>query len=440
MDLIPLPPGLCAALLALSHALSPALPPQGPPRSPRLARLASDVARGDGEAVARFWAEAKAQGAPLYEDVGDAACTLVTFVWRGGADTRNVVVNLDAETDIANLQLARLADTDVWFRSYELPSQARFYYQFAPNDSLVPFVDEKDWDARGKGFTGDPLNPKGIVLGGTQSFSFAVLPGAPEIEAYAERPDVPAGRFDPGGRGAFQMRSETLGAHELWIYTTPGLAEAGGAANLVLFLDGSGAWQLIPSVRMFDNLFHDRMIGATIAVYADSPDRDRDLACSDAYLDFLVDEVLPWVQEKYGVDLTARQTVISGRSLGGLFAGYACLRRPDVFGNAMMQSPSLWWGARDGENEWLTRQIATRQLEPEAQPGGARFFVAPGLFETAANSRTSVSILSSSRRFRDALQERGAPVVYREVLGGHDPLNWEVSLPEAIELFLGQEK
>ena len=27
-----------------------------------------------------------------------------------------------------------------------------------------------------------------------------------------------------------------------------------------------------------------------------------------------------------------------GRSLGGLFAGYACLRRPDVFGNAMLLS------------------------------------------------------------------------------------------------------
>ncbi len=127
--------------------------------------------------------------------------------------------------------------------------------------------------------------------------------------------------------------------------------------------------------------------------------------------------------------------VLSGRSLGGLFAGYACLRRPDVFGNALMQSPSLWWGAqRDGENEWLARQFAREDRVP------ARFFLAPGLFETAANSRTSISILFSSRHFRDVLQAKGCSLVYREVAGGHDPLNWEVSLPEGVELFLGLPK
>jgi enterochelin esterase family protein len=191
----------------------------------------------------------------------------------------------------------------------------------------------------------------------------------------------------------------------------------------------------MPSVRMLDNLFHDGKLGPTVAVYTDSPARDRDLACSDAYLDFLVDELLPWVKDKYAGEFSASRTVISGRSLGGLFAGYACLRRPDVFGNAMMQSPSLWWGAaRDGENEWLTRQFA-HEGRVDAQ-----FFVAPGQFETGRNARSSISILFSSRHFRDVLQARGNSVTYREVVGGHDPLNWEVSLPEAIELFLGESK
>ena len=144
---------------------------------------------------------------------------------------------------------------------------------------------------------------------------------------------------------------------------------------------------------------------------------------------------MPWVQEKYGVDFIAARSVVSGRSLGGLFAGYACLRRPDLFGNAMMQSPSLWWGMeRDGENQWLTRRFAAEER------ASARFFVAPGLFETGRNSATSISILLSSRRFRDVLEEKGCSVVYREVIGGHDPLNWQVSLPEAIDLFLGTRK
>jgi enterochelin esterase-like enzyme len=409
------------------------LPPQAAPESPRMARLAADVAEGRAEAIEQFWAERKTQATPIYEPGGDPQHTRVTFVWRGTAGTRNVLLNCDTATSIADKQLVRLADTDVWYRSYDLPSASQFYYQLSPDDSLVPFEDEKDWATRSKGFTADPLNPKGIVIGGTQHFSFAVLPGAPKIAAYEERPGVAKGRFEPGGRGAFEIESMALGKHRTWLYTTPGFE--GGEADLVLFLDGSGAWQLLPSVRMFDNLFHDGKIGPTVAVYTDTPDRERDLACSDAYLDFLVDELLPWVQERLLVDLSASRTVVSGRSLGGLFAGYACLRRPDVFGNAMMQSPSLWWGAaRDGENEWLTRQ-----LERE-EPVAARFFVAPGLFETTSNSRSSISILLSSRHLRDVLQARGYSVVYREVAGGHDPLNWEVSLPEGIERLLGPRK
>jgi len=409
------------------------IPLQVAPESPRMARLTADVANGHAEAVEQFWAERKTQGAPMYEPGSDPQHTLVTFVWQGEAGTRNVLLNCDAATNIADQQLLRLAGTDVWYRSHRLPSVAQFYYQFSPDDSLVPFEDEKDWGVRGKNFIADPLNPKGIVIGATQHFSFAVLPGAPKIAAYEDRPDVPRGRFEPGGRGAFQIQSNALGNHRVWLYTTPGLE--GGEADLVLFLDGSGAWQLLPSVRMFDNLFHDGKIGPTVAVYTDSPDRERDLACSDAYLDFLVDELLPWVQERHSVDLSASRTVVSGRSLGGLFAGYACLRRPDVFGNAMMQSPSLWWGAvRDGENEWLTRRFAGEERV------AARFFVAPGLFETASNGRSSISILFSSRHLRDVLQAKGYSVVHREVAGGHDPLNWEVSLPEGVELFLGPRK
>ncbi len=428
---------LTSSMLALAPLLAGAVlaPSQGDSESPRIARLQSDLAAGRPEAVEQFWSELKSQGTPLFEPDSDPQRTLVTFVWRGSSDTRNVIVNFDAETGIERLQLSRLGDTDVWYRSYRLPSAAQFYYQFSPNDSLVPFDEEQDWSVREKTFTADPLNPKGIVIGGTRGFSFAILPHAPRIEAYMERPEVPKGTFEPGGRGAFQLASSALGKQNVWLYTTPGLATEGGAASLVLFLDGSGAWQLLRSVTLLDNLFADQKIGPTVAVYTDSPDRERDLSCSDAYLGFLIDELLPWVREKYEVELSPEGTLISGRSLGGLFAGYACLRRPDVFGKAVMQSPSLWWGAaRDGENEWLTRQFV------RSDRVDARFFVAPGLFETATNSRTSISILFSSRHFCDVLQAKGYSVVYREVAGGHDPLNWEVSLPEAIESFLGQPK
>ena len=417
-------------MVALLFAVSVLPHTQSDVMSPRMGQLAARVGSGDKEAVERFWSDLKVEGTPIYEPGGEARTSLVTFVWRGDGETRNAIVNFDAEPDFKNLRMDRLPNTDVWYKTFRLPSQAQFYYQLSPNDSLIPFDDVKDWGERVKTFAGDPLNSKGITIG-TQRFSFAILPGAPRIDAYRERSEVAKGKFDPGGRGAYMIKAKALGDHRTWIYTTPGLKP--GPANLVVFIDGSGAWQILPSVRMFDNLFHDKKIGPTVALYTDSPDRNRDLACSDAYLDFLTKELLPWVREKYKVKFSGKQTVISGRSLGGLFAGYASLRRPDLFGNAMMQSPSLWWGAeRDGENEWLTRQFVSSKRV------SARFFVAPGLFETQTNSRTSISILFSSRHFRDVLKAKGYDVTYRDVTGGHDPLNWEVSLPEAIEQYLGK--
>ena len=402
------------------------------PQSPRIEQLRQDLEADRDKALEAFWTELKQNGTPLLEATDDDH-TLVSFVWRGGPDTRNVIVNVDAEPIFRNLQLHRLSDTDVWYRTYRLPSEAQFYYQFSPNDSLVPFNEVTDWASRAETFVSDPLNPQGITIG-NRSFSFAVLPAAKKPAEYQVREPASEGAFEPSTRQAFAIQSPTLGDHRVWIYTTPGLARPAGQVNLLIFVDGSGAWQLIPSRRMLDNLFADGRIGPTIAVYTDSPDRERDLACSDEYLALLIDELLPFVAERYGAQFQPGKTVISGRSLGGLFAGYAVWRRPDAFGGALLQSPSLWWGnTRDGENEWLTRQIASSPAV------SARFYVAPGMFETQTNSPSSISILFSSRHFRDVLTAKGYGMKYREVAGGHDPLNWEMSLPEGVVYLLGRE-
>jgi enterochelin esterase-like enzyme len=366
----------------------------------------------------------------IFEADEDPAKTKVTFVWRGDASTKNVVVMFDGEPDFQNLQLRPLTGTDIWHRTFRIPKDARFYYQFAPNDTLVPFDAETDLGKRETLFVADPTNPAGIKIG-NRAFSFAISPFAPPLKAYEDR-GSPKGDFRPP-KGAFLIRSETLGGHRVWVYGTPGLLEKGGSANMIVFLDGSGAWQLIESRRMLDNLFAEKKLGPTFAVYTDSPNRDRDLGCSDAYLDFLITEVVSWAKNEFNIKTDAKRTVISGRSLGGLFAGYAVLKRPDVFGSALMQSPSLWWGAaKDGENEWLTRQIAA------AKKGPGRFYLSPGVFEVTSNSRSSISILTSTRHLRDVLTAKGYAFGYREVSGGHDPLNWQASLPDGLLYSIGR--
>ena len=67
-------------------------------------------------------------------------------------------------------------DTDLWYKTYRLPRDARFTYALSPNDSLVPLedIDENDIMKRVATFRSDPLNKVPAMQG-----SIVELPGAP---------------------------------------------------------------------------------------------------------------------------------------------------------------------------------------------------------------------------------------------------------------------
>jgi predicted alpha/beta superfamily hydrolase len=61
---------------------------------------------------------------------------------------------------------------------------------------------------------------------------------------------------------------------------------------------------------------------------------------SSAFADFIVDEVLPKVREKYR---TLPSTILAGHSFGGLFALEVASRRPGAFVGTIAMSPAMWW-------------------------------------------------------------------------------------------------
>ncbi|SFQ51922.1 alpha/beta hydrolase [Flavobacterium akiainvivens] len=64
---------------------------------------------------------------------------------------------------------------------------------------------------------------------------------------------------------------------------------------------------------------------------------------ADDYLDFLVNELKPYVDGHYKTLTDAPNTTIFGSSVGGLISFYALLKFPDVYGNAGVFSPSFWY-------------------------------------------------------------------------------------------------
>lgn len=70
---------------------------------------------------------------------------------------------------------------------------------------------------------------------------------------------------------------------------------------------------------------------------------------SDAYLKFLVQEVLPLVQTHFSVSLQGRSYTVAGSSMGGLISFYALCEYPEIFGQAICMS-THWPGAMPFED------------------------------------------------------------------------------------------
>jgi len=79
-----------------------------------------------------------------------------------------------------------------------------------------------------------------------------------------------------------------------------------------------------------------------------SPYRDERIptAKGDAYADFLVKTLKPWVDRTYRTKPEADHTALAGSSLGGLISLHTVLRHPGVFGKAACFSSSFWVGER----------------------------------------------------------------------------------------------
>jgi len=79
-----------------------------------------------------------------------------------------------------------------------------------------------------------------------------------------------------------------------------------------------------------------------------SPYRDERIptAKGDAYSDFLVQTLKPWVDRTYRTKPEAAHTALAGSSLGGLISLHTALRHPGVFGKVACFSSSFWVGGR----------------------------------------------------------------------------------------------
>ncbi|WP_318375534.1 alpha/beta hydrolase-fold protein [Enterobacter sp.] len=380
------------------------------PVSPTLQQLAKQLAAG-GTTVA-FWQARQQAGTPLVEPV-DATHKRVTFLWRGARGNVFILGSPAGDHD----PLFRLAQSDVWFRSYVVPADTVMQYKLAPD---VPQVEGTPRDQRRAilvSAQADPLNPHTMSGPFTDRWNRSSLL------------DLSSGRYFTGEAMAkplrygtlqrYQFRSERLGnSREIALYRP----RSPQPVRWTLFLFDGKTWQGdYHTANVLDDLIARHALLPINIVFIDSLDharRAKELPPNADFADFMAHELVPWLRQK-GIVLQRNKTVLAGASYGGLASSWVALRYPRLFGNVLSLSGSYWWAPKGEPASWLTRQYQNAPHYP------VRFWLQAGRFETGGPDG---GIYKNSLEFEQVLREKGYRVSFHPWSSGHDYAAWTEAL------------
>lgn len=161
--------------------------------------------------------------------------------------------------------------------------------------------------------------------------------------------------------------------------------------------------------------------------YLDPPEPDPQ---GDRYPQFLVDEVLPFVEQRYRVRRDAAGRGIGGSSAGALAALIAVMRRPDTFSRLLIESPSLYVA-----NARVLDEACSVSVWPEM------IYLGTGTNERGAGHCDPAvehedELVHDLRRFRDILLRNGVDSIrvrlVVEPCAVHTEGAWAARLPGAL--------
>ncbi len=208
-------------------------------------------------------------------------------------------------------------------------------------------------------------------------------------------------------------------------------AEPTEAPNLAVLLDAELYRDCVGATVILDALEKSRAIANTLVVFVSHGGADArwtECPCHPPFAVFVTEELMPWLEGLHPPVKRARERILIGLSYTGLAAAYVSFAAPGTFTKVIAQSGSFWsndcWLAAEFRRTW--KRITTE------------YYLDVGIAETAENVQHRpdvlqvVSQIEGVRRFRDALEETGCKVTYREFEGGHDAASWARTLPDAL--------
>ncbi len=219
----------------------------------------------------------------------------------------------------------------------------------------------------------------------------------------------------------FEQASDALGkARPLTIYTPPSASDEPLA--VVYVADGGNVHAYAPIAEAMANACETRLV--VLVGLWNEQDADPNLASrlrADDYLwgrddarflaheRFLVDEVMPMVEARFGASNRPQDRMLSGNSNGAAWAVSMALRHPDLFHTA--SAASLGWERALDAADTVSDQLS--------------FHISAGLFEP--------NFLPDSEAAVRTLADAGAKARMTTYVSGHSPLAFELQFAHALK-------
>jgi len=142
------------------------------------------------------------------------------------------------------------------------------------------------------------------------------------------------------------------------------------------------------------------------------------------YPDFLMNEVMPFVYERYRIARGPENTGLGGSSLGALISLYTVIERPGVFGLLLLESPSLFIS-----NRRILKYSRRFRRWPE------RVFLAMGTREAGREDKDK-QVVEDVRQLERSLRRAGLDesrlLVKIDEGATHNEGEWAKRFPEAL--------
>lgn len=344
----------------------------------------------------------------------------VVLLYQG--NDSNIVINGDMTLWTDFWDLETIPGTDLKYKRMVFEPDARLEYGFAVTKSGFPFP--------------DPLNPY-KVLNGFGPFSELAMP------KYERHPI-----FEPFQYGKksdltrvtkIVHESQILSySHNVFVYLPPNYTES--QKYPVLYLqDGQDYIEFGHVPVVLDNLIQNGKIRPIIAVFIQPPNRFKgevpnrmtEYGLNEKYVDFLCDELVPFIDKTYSTLTEPSARLVCGDSFGGLASVFIGFRRPEVFGLAYGQS-----GYYSFQKDSLIHMIANSAKRD------VRFRIDAGNYERRVGAiflpLDEGDFFEAARRLKAVLDVKGYDIVHREYHEGHTWGNWRRHLIDALEDYFGK--